>query len=1109
MPRYSRPLAAAAVSLSVLSLAAIAVFAANRSSDPPSAVIVAAPGPFASPEEAARSEAGVNWSDGRLDDDDACTVGFAATELQGYLRRISGRPDDFPMVRPESAESAGAALRIRLGTFDQLGPDVTAKLGLPADAAAALGDDGYVIKTISPAGGASPLLVIAGPTRRGVLYGAYDLLHRLGVRWISPGPDGEEVPAAPLRPFPAFDARESPRMTIRGYHAWENRAPADFLTWMARNRLNFWCVEQSGKPFLHKLGFHLVGGAHMLTSFYLNPKGDYPYDHPRQTGDEGRPADPYAVPAEFRGDTDGNGRLSYFEAHPEWFGLQEGKRSDRIWGDEGDNFCTSNPDAMAEWTKNAVEDLASGRYKDADVMNAWALDVGTWCECARCRALGTPTDRNLLWVHAYAQAVARARAEERIHRKISFLFLTYADVIDPPTRPLPADFDYSTCFATYFPIERCFVHRIDDPACSMNAPYWKGLAAWVSDPARFYRGAVLIGEYYNVSGFKSLPVCFAGTMGPDISAYARAGARGLHYMHVTTSDWGNKALTNWQMARMLWDPAADPGTLLDDYFSSRYGPAAGPMRRFYKSLETMLSNVRPLKYGLARRLQALGLENGGAAAGTGARLFTDPHLRYDATTPPKPGEGPSFRAMIAASRTCRERLAEARAIAAPERVARRIDEDEARFAYGEKTLQFYDDLVRASFALNGGRAAEAGELLAAARRLAGDLEADYRSTTRSSSHANAANALEASLAAPALVRLEKRLAALGTAVPAGRAAAKETPMYADKSDLMTVIGADGAPRPVSTPADWSERRAHIVANFEKVAGPFPTMDRRIPVDLRILSEQDLGDVIRKKVTYAPEPDDRLSAWVFVPKDRPGRSPAVLCLHQTSPLGKDEPAGMPGGKPDLAMALELARRGYVTIAPDYPGFGEYKIDPYAMGYVSATMKGIWNHMRAVDLLFQMPEVDPERVAVAGHSLGGHNSIFVALYDPRIKAVVTSCGFTAFPSYYGGDLTGWSHKGYMPRIASVYGKDPARMPFDFTELLGALAPRPVFVNAPLRDANFDAAGVDACARAAAPVYRLLGAPDALKVVHPDVEHAFPPEVRAQAWEWLDAIFGKRDF
>jgi len=174
--------------------------------------------------------------------------------------------------------------------------------------------------------------------------------------------------------------------------------------------------------------------------------------------------------------------------------------------------------------------------------------------------------------------------------------------------------------------------------------------------------------------------------------------------------------------------------------------------------------------------------------------------------------------------------------------------------------------------------------------------------------------------------------------------------------------------------------------------------------------------------------------------------------------------------------------------------------------STTRKGIWNHRRAVDLLQSLSEVDPERIGVIGHSLGGHNSIFVAVFDPRIKAVVSSCGFNAFPKYYGGNLAGWSHKGYMPRIAEMYGKDPKKMPFDFTELVGTLAPRPFFINAPLKDANFEVSGVRDCVEAARPVYELLGAKDALVAVHPDCAHDFPPEIREQAYAFFERVLGR---
>lgn len=329
------------------------------------------------------------------------------------------------------------------------------------------------------------------------------------------------------------------------------------------------------------------------------------------------------------------------------------------------------------------------------------------------------------------------------------------------------------------------------------------------------------------------------------------------------------------------------------------------------------------------------------------------------------------------------------------------------------------------------------------------------------------------------------------------------PFYADKTKLLVYIDGDGKEQPISAAADWPRRRAHILANLQLVMGPMPSDDRKVPPDVQVYDEIKMQRYVRKTISFASEAGDRVPALLLIPQELKGRAAAMLCLHQTTSIGKLEPAGL-GGLKNLAYAAELAERGMVTLAPDYPNFGDYKIDVYAKGYASATMKGIWNHRRAVDVLQSLPEVDPERIGVIGHSLGGHNSLYVATFEPRIKAVVTSCGFNAFPKYFKGNLNGWSHKGYMPRIASEYGKDPKRMPFDFTEILGAIAPRPLFINAPKGDSNFEVSGVEDCVSAAAPVYELLGAKDALRPVYPDAGHDFPPEVRKQAYEFLDATF-----
>ena len=326
-------------------------------------------------------------------------------------------------------------------------------------------------------------------------------------------------------------------------------------------------------------------------------------------------------------------------------------------------------------------------------------------------------------------------------------------------------------------------------------------------------------------------------------------------------------------------------------------------------------------------------------------------------------------------------------------------------------------------------------------------------------------------------------------------------MYKDRQHLLVYLDESGRSHPVTSVADWEIRRTHILESLQLVMGPLP-QPAASPLDLRIETTEELPRIRRQKVTFRTDGEDRVPAYLLTPRDLPRgkKVPAVLCLHETNPIGKAESVGL-GQRANLHYALELAERGYVTLAPDYPNFGEYKFDAYAHGFASATMKAITNHRRAVDLLRSLPEVDPERIGVIGHSLGGHNSLFIAVFDPRIKAVVASCGFTSFAKYKGGNLAGWSHKGYMPRIAEVYGNDPARLPFDFTEILAALAPRPVFINAPLDDGNFSVSGVRDCVASASVVYRnIYHAGGNLQVIYPPGGHDFPPQARQAAYEFL---------
>lgn len=308
--------------------------------------------------------------------------------------------------------------------------------------------------------------------------------------------------------------------------------------------------------------------------------------------------------------------------------------------------------------------------------------------------------------------------------------------------------------------------------------------------------------------------------------------------------------------------------------------------------------------------------------------------------------------------------------------------------------------------------------------------------------------------------------------------------------------------PLEARADWEKFRARMQWNMGKISGTVPPPPSVAEMRVERGAAEARGAYTIQRITYAVDgPEDRVPALLLVPTGLAGKAPGAVALHQTTPEGKEEPAGV-RGNPDLAYGKELAERGYVVICPDYVTFGEYHPDFLGMGYVSGTAKGVRNHMAAVSVLQSLPEVDPERIGAIGHSLGGHNTLFLALFDARVKAAATSCGFDSVETYYEGDLTGWIQDRYMPRVGWVYGRDAKRMPIDYTEILAALAPRPVYINAPLHDGNFVSAGVDACVAFAEAAYRAQGNAGGIVLEHPDAEHSFPAAQRSRAYAVLDA-------
>src|ERR1022692_3022203 len=230
-----------------------------------------------------------------------------------------------------------------------------------------------------------------------------------------------------------------------------------------------------------------------------------------------------------------------------------------------------------------------------------------------------------------------------------------------------------------------------------------------------------------------------------------------------------------------------------------------------------------------------------------------------------------------------------------------------------------------------------------------------------------------------------------------------------------------------------------------------------------------GDVIRQCVTFN-SPDEQgtpIQAYLMRPTVLQKSAPAVLCLHQTDcqKHGKEEAAGVfkegdqqcPALKPhpydsSVMYAKKLAQRGYITLAPGYyADLTDTDYYPLKHAYSGYFRLNIRHLVRCVDFLENEKLVAKDRVGCVGHSAGGTHALYLSVFDKRIRVIVSCSGFGTFETYLDATWVqtagGSGLRTYMPIIDQFY-KENKCLPFEFEEMLPALAPRPLFLSIPLR-------------------------------------------------------------
>jgi dienelactone hydrolase len=317
-----------------------------------------------------------------------------------------------------------------------------------------------------------------------------------------------------------------------------------------------------------------------------------------------------------------------------------------------------------------------------------------------------------------------------------------------------------------------------------------------------------------------------------------------------------------------------------------------------------------------------------------------------------------------------------------------------------------------------------------------------------------------------------------------------------------------------TKETWPKHRDRIRAGVAQLLGPMP--ETIVPLEAKTDSETDCGNYVRRKVSIQVQPGDRMPAWLLVPKDRKGKAAAVIAFYgTTSGAGKDTTVGLSGGKPgtpperNRAFAIDFVEAGFVVLAPDYLRDGE-RIAPGKRPYDTTDFyerfpdwsihgKDAWDTMRAVDYLQSLPEVDPERIGMVGHSYGGHSTIFTAALEPRLKAVWANGPVSDFllhgmhwaaPKGAGGSAS-------LPAMRPFVLDRTRPVPATFYEWTSLIAPRPLAVcqavgeRRPMEEENAAAVGQ---------VYAVLGVPERVRYVWSAGDHDFPAVVRTAAVAWL---------
>ena len=218
---------------------------------------------------------------------------------------------------------------------------------------------------------------------------------------------------------------------------------------------------------------------------------------------------------------------------------------------------------------------------------------------------------------------------------------------------------------------------------------------------------------------------------------------------------------------------------------------------------------------------------------------------------------------------------------------------------------------------------------------------------------------------------------------------------------------------VKTPRDWQRRREEILAYWHGRMGQWPPVNEKPQVQWLEKVRPEGENFVRHKVRLGITPKHETDGYVLVP-DGEGRRPAVLVVFY-DPETAVNLAGP--AKRTRAFGYDLAKRGFVVLSIGQPS------QLYYPDQQSATLQPLsalaYAAANCYHVLASMPEVDPQRVGVTGHSYGGKWAMFASCLYDKFACSAWSDGGVVFDEKR-SNVNYWEpwYLGYEP------GKEPAR-------------------------------------------------------------------------------------